>query len=357
MLRQIIGALYLLFALPGLAQSPGQNQVTLPQDPRAILAAAAPHYNFFDPALKPWHLKATYQLYDFQGKPSEQGTWEFWWASAKVYRSSFHRGGISSTMWATSDGSIYRKETGGPPRYFEGRLKEIVLREVPDINLIGSPATEPKIKVIGNGPTSLTCIESNLQGRVNSAQRMPPQQAPGLYCFDLTTGALRATFLEDLLTQYSQHVELQGKYFARQISVQIEKQLLLTVSVESIEEIPEMNSVFDPPADASKVNEIAHVTQSGQSATKVEVGSLVKKVTPEYPPMAKSQRIQGIVRLGCTIGTDGKVHDIDVLAAPSPLLVEAAVDAVKHWEYKPTTLGGKPIKIETIINVVFSLGN
>ncbi len=60
--------LYLAAALPGFAQAPASAGPGLPKDPREVFAAAAPFYDFTSPELKPWHLKATYQLYDEKGK-------------------------------------------------------------------------------------------------------------------------------------------------------------------------------------------------------------------------------------------------------------------------------------------------
>jgi hypothetical protein len=77
-------ALSLTALLPGFAQTAANAGPGLPQDPREIFAAAAPFYDFNSPDLKPWHLKATYQLYDEKGKPGEQGTYEYWWASRQV---------------------------------------------------------------------------------------------------------------------------------------------------------------------------------------------------------------------------------------------------------------------------------
>ena len=56
-----------------------------------------------------------------------------------------------------------------------------------------------------------------------------------------------------------------------------------------------------------------------------------------------------------TIGTDGKVKEAQVVLAPSESLAEAARDAVLHWEYKPSRFNGRPVEVETTINVVFSL--
>lgn len=49
------------------------------------------------------------------------------------------------------------------------------------------------------------------------------------------------------------------------------------------------------------------------------------------------------------IGRDGRVHDLKVESAPYPSLVEAAMRAVLHWEYKPYLLNGEPVEVETTI--------
>jgi hypothetical protein len=64
-------------ALYGAAQTASTTPAALPKDPHEIFATAAPYYDFSDPSLTPWHLKAAYQFYDDQGKPAEQGTFEY----------------------------------------------------------------------------------------------------------------------------------------------------------------------------------------------------------------------------------------------------------------------------------------
>lgn len=74
----------------------------------------------------------------------------------------------------------------------------------------------------------------------------------------------------------------------------------------------------------------------------------VKDVTPEYPPLAKSNRVGGTVQIEATIGPDGKVADARVVKSV-PILDEAALDAVRQWEYKPTLVKGVPVPV--IVNV------
>jgi protein TonB len=80
----------------------------------------------------------------------------------------------------------------------------------------------------------------------------------------------------------------------------------------------------------------------------------VKDATPAYPAVARAAQVQGIVIIQATIGPDGKVQDARVLRSVR-LLDEAALDAVRQWEYTPTLLNGMPIAIVMTVTVNFRL--
>jgi periplasmic protein TonB len=85
-------------------------------------------------------------------------------------------------------------------------------------------------------------------------------------------------------------------------------------------------------------------------------GSLIRRVDPVYPPLARNARVQGSVVLFATISTAGTIENLRVLSG-HPLLVSAAIDAVKQWRYRPYVLNGDPIEVETEITVNFVLEN
>ena len=86
----------------------------------------------------------------------------------------------------------------------------------------------------------------------------------------------------------------------------------------------------------------------------VKAPTLLKRVAPTYPPIALSARVSGIVILESTIGVDGRVIDAKILRS-IPLLDQAALDAVKQWEYTPTLLNGTPVPVVMTATVSFSL--
>jgi TonB family protein len=86
----------------------------------------------------------------------------------------------------------------------------------------------------------------------------------------------------------------------------------------------------------------------------VQQAKLVVQVRPVYPPDAKAARIQGVVELQAIIGKDGAVENLTVLSG-HPLLVPAAMDAIRNWRYQTTLLNGDPVEVMTQVDVNFTL--
>ncbi len=86
----------------------------------------------------------------------------------------------------------------------------------------------------------------------------------------------------------------------------------------------------------------------------VTKGMVVHQVQPAYPPIARAARIQGDVILKAVISKDGEIQDLQLVSG-HPMLVPAAIDAVRQWRYRPYLLNGQPVEVETTITVIFSL--
>ena len=87
---------------------------------------------------------------------------------------------------------------------------------------------------------------------------------------------------------------------------------------------------------------------------KIKPPTKIKNVTPVYPAAAKSANVAGMVIIEATIGGDGKVIAAKVLRSV-PMLDEAALDAVRQWEFTPTLLNGAPVPIVMTVTVNFKL--
>jgi protein TonB len=86
----------------------------------------------------------------------------------------------------------------------------------------------------------------------------------------------------------------------------------------------------------------------------VSTGLLVRRVNPNYPPLARQARIQGQVILQAEISKTGDIQNLRLISG-HPMLAPAAIDAVKQWKYKPYLLNGEPVEVETTVQVNFTL--
>ena len=87
---------------------------------------------------------------------------------------------------------------------------------------------------------------------------------------------------------------------------------------------------------------------------KVRAPELIHDVRPAYPALAKQIRVQGVVRIEAIISRDGVIRDARVVSG-HPLLVAAALDAVRQWRYRPTVLNDQPVEVALALEVNFIL--
>jgi TonB family protein len=98
----------------------------------------------------------------------------------------------------------------------------------------------------------------------------------------------------------------------------------------------------------------APLVAAGAAAQRIDPPKIVKHVDPVYPEIARQARIQGVVTIEATIGADGKVKTAKVVQS-IPLLDEAALAAVRQWEYTPTIVGGVAKPVIMTVKVNFAL--
>jgi protein TonB len=104
---------------------------------------------------------------------------------------------------------------------------------------------------------------------------------------------------------------------------------------------PIVHPVPAPPTDTAPVSVIME-------------GNLVRKVEPRYPAIAQQVGIQGTVVIKALISRDGTIEHAEAESG-QPLLVAAALAAVREWKYRPYYLNGEPVEVETEITVNFIL--
>jgi len=346
-------ALFLTAIVPSFAQTAANAGPGLPSDPRAVFAAAAPFYDFTSPDLKPWHLKATYQLYDEKGKPAEQGTYEYWWASPTVYRSTWTRPGATHTDWHLADGKRAHQTTGNPLEFFEYKLKGALLSPLPESADLDPTKFRLDRESVGSKDAKISCIMViPLMPQHGQIQIVPLGLFP-TYCFDPRLPALRVNYsFGTVTTEFNHIVQVQNRYLSREVLFFEGRRKILSAQVDTITNLSPSDPALTPPVAAA----VAKVDTSVQIASGVMQGMLLVKQTPIYPQDAKDARVSGTVVLRALIGMDGSIHDLRVVSAPWPSLAASALSAVSHWKYRPYLLNGEPVDVETTVNVIYSLG-
>ncbi len=81
---------------------------------------------------------------------------------------------------------------------------------------------------------------------------------------------------------------------------------------------------------------------------------LIRRIDPVYPEIAHKARVSGTVILQVVVDEEGNVSEIKVLQG-HPLLIDAAVSAVRKWKYSPTLLNGEPVSVTAAVTVIFKL--
>jgi TonB family protein len=347
-------SLQLLFAelacFSSAAQMVADKLAELPKDPQAVFAAAAPFYDYSATTLKPFHLKATYQLYE-NGLPGEQGTFEYWWASPQVYRRSWTRTGVTQTYWHLADGK-HVSEVSGRLNFFERKLSEALLSPLPTPAELDPSKVRLDAEKLPIKESKIPCFMVVPQMHIFGATQNVPLGLFPTYCFNPAAPILLASYsLGTVEAHFNKVGIMQGHYLARSILLFESGRKVLEATVDSVTGLAPTDPALIPPENAERTD-VDKVNMSGGIA----VGMLLKKQVPVYPQDAKDAHVSGTVVLQATIGTDGGIHDLRVVSAPWPSLAASSLSAVSHWEYRPYLLKGEPVEVETTINVIFSLG-
>jgi TonB family protein len=109
-----------------------------------------------------------------------------------------------------------------------------------------------------------------------------------------------------------------------------------------------------PQAGTTGSQAVSSAPKNLRLSAGVAEGNLIHRVEPAYPQMARIAHVQGDVVLQFLIGKDGAVENLHVVSGHA-ILIQAAMDAVKQWKYKPFLLNGELVEVETTVTLKFHL--
>lgn len=112
-----------------------------------------------------------------------------------------------------------------------------------------------------------------------------------------------------------------------------------------------------PTPEPAPVQTVPTSTSSAPEPQLVTAGSLTgretKRVSPSYPPTAKTHNVIGTVRVFAIVDENGKVW---VTNSEGPtLLRSAAEEAARSWIFPPSTFNGRPARIAGYLDFEFKL--
>jgi protein TonB len=114
---------------------------------------------------------------------------------------------------------------------------------------------------------------------------------------------------------------------------------------------PRPEAARTPPATEPLPPEWGDVVRVGGD---IRPPSKVGHVNPVYPAEARDARVQGVVIMTALVDAEGRVADVRVLRS-IPMLDQAALDAVRQWQFTPTLLNGNPVPVAMTVTVSFTL--
>lgn len=310
------------------------------------------------------------------GGVKDEGTYEEFWVSRTKYKSIYDSSLFSRTEYGTEQLPLVTGNRSGPP-YPLGKMRGLIVSPLPNERFLPQYHVGfAKHEIDGE---TRDCFELTLLRNGGAGS------SPAWFCFDASNNLIAETSgpEERNRVSFRNPLEFDGREVQRDIDdtdAINEGVATLSVHVESIERYTASDdALFQPPADAQPpeikmvATRIPHDAPGMQStppalsapgslsggvsiSAGVAQGLLLRKVQPAYPSVARAARVSGTVILQAKISREGTVTDLHVISGP-PLLLQAAIDAVQQWSYRPYLLNGEPVEVLTTVNVVFALSN
>jgi len=331
-----------LFAVLAISAIPAQSQATaaagndLNAKAHAIFDKGAQLNGLTAKDMQPYHLKATYELYEGDPTP-EAGTLEVWSTGPDTWKRTYTGKKYSGTEWSVTGTDRYQ-EKGNPKVNFDHAKLDLRVG-VPTVNpLLLASGFKPEYEFSGgllSTPVQMTCI------------MVAPAQNPGnaipTYCFDAESH-LRLVNAPETAFQLDDYQMFQNRAVAKDLKVSSNKHLASTIKVVLLEPLS--------PADAAMVKPPSNAVSQPYSRVPGDPKLVVVKQSGAmYPMKAAEQRALGTVYVNAIILKTGKVKIKG--AVGNWLLTQAASDAIADWKFQPYQVNGQPVDVEATIPYTF----
>jgi Gram-negative bacterial TonB protein C-terminal len=325
-----------------------ETSIPMPNDPVELMKVARRSDGISAADSQPWHLKATYQVFASDGKKSEEGVYEVFFANSRKFKQSYASKSFSQVDYTTETGLFRTGDMqwpSGPERLVVRKLfhpfpnEEFLQKQTPqafDRNMNG---------------VNFRCVIF----RSSASGGQPSESIVPTFCFDRDKPILRYT--SGWGATYS---ELSGasilngifvfrdRYIARDISVSIFDKPYVQIHIDVLEDLTEAKDAdFQPPATAVRAPPpMPFVPENLMN------GRIIKRVEPGYAALANPGGWDGRVIADVIVGSDGHVMKVRPLSGSS-MYQGMVADAIYKWVYSPFLVGTVPTEVETEVTYTF----
>lgn len=337
----IMSAPSIALLLSSLWLAPAMADMAAPDSPDALSTEVLQSQGLNFSGAKPWHLKASYTVFDKDGKDPVNGVFEEWWTGPHTYKLSYSRPGFSQTDYAT-DAGLYRQGEQAWPRGEELWIPISLMEPMPDLRGIKDLALR---KAEFTGEAKLRCVAVT-----GSAEPYPVTgKTYPTFCIDPTSPVVRLSvpYGSTEETTFNRILGFQGHYVAGDIKTYRSGKTIFQLTVDSLEGLANAkDGLFTPPSDAV-------LLPPGPPS----VGSMkiLKSAPTMYPALAKAEHWDGAVHIEAAVDRNGHVLSAKVIDGPR-MLQQVALDSVNQWIFRPFLVGGEPVEINAETKVRFKLG-
>ena len=346
--RTCLSTLILIQLSPLKALSQDVPSAAMPKDPAALLSLGHERNGLNSPDVKPWHIRGNYTFYDSDGKVEDTGVYEEWWVSENQYKRSFFGTNFAQVEFATGHG-LFRTGSQAMPNASAMMLRTSLIQPLLESELLKEFKLKQHHESIEKGKYDCVTLGYPLRQNLSVPDDFFPRS-----CFDATQPILRINTLGSYVQMvYNKVILFQGHYLARELHVYFGNKPKVDFTLDVVEPLNEpLNPGLAPPPEALPVDLSKGAISLSAGAV---VPYLIRHEVPEYPASAKERRIQGTVVIQVSIGKDGHPATLDAISGPTELR-EPALDAVRQWVYRPFEVMGEPTVVNTVVNVIFTLG-
>ncbi len=316
--------------------APGPTAAPPQSGPKDLLLLAGRTSNLTSEGAKPWHMKVSFTIYKEDGSIEDQGLIEEYWASPDRYKLITTGMDFTQTIFETQDGQ------------FRSGKQEFLLATYHDaIAQMTEPIPSPEavnrtnFNVLEqvNGTAKLSCVEPNGSNSGLLAAYCL-SGSPPIARIVVYNGQNGFQAMRNRIQPY------QDRFVAGDVIFRKQGKTLLTSHLESIEPLASVDEALFTPSDDAALLILS-------SKTPLE---MINKKPHEYPRIARTAHVQGLVLIQAQVGKDGKPVDLKVIAGPE-MLRQACLDAVREWRYRPYLIHGKPVEFITNVPLIFGMAD